>query len=240
MTGIVLVSVTLLCAGAGLIVATVYWAPKCLIRWAAKLYPSVVFAHWKCLTASVALTIDDAPSPATDEILDVLKQFEVKATFFVIGEYAASADGQRLVRRMLAEGHEIGNHGMKDEPAIKLSNNALTASIHQTEAILMRAGWEKPQARHALFRPGSGMFNQAMLHLANGLGYNTILGSVYPHDPRCRNARCNQWHIATKAGPGDIIVIHDRDYTAGMLRQLLPVMQQKGYNLGTVAHLFQH
>ena len=67
----------------------------------------------------IALTIDDGPDPnTTGRILDVLLEHEAKATFFLIGENIAG--NEAIVRRMLAEGHEIGNHGWQDRMSLLL------------------------------------------------------------------------------------------------------------------------
>ncbi|EFA86496.1 hypothetical protein PPL_00290 [Heterostelium album PN500] len=85
----------------------------------------------------VALTIDDAPSRDTEAILDIFEQYNVKATFFLIGKHAMrSAYHQRVLDRVLDQGHEIGNHMWRDEPSINLELDEFERQLIQVDQII--------------------------------------------------------------------------------------------------------
>jgi hypothetical protein len=103
----------------------------------------------------VALTLDDGPDPnpdlstnATAQVLDLLAQHQVQATFFVIGENLKTPIGQTLAQRMVAEGHELGNHMMVDQKSVELAPAAFEQQLQQADQIL------KTFATPNWFRPG--------------------------------------------------------------------------------------
>jgi len=125
----------------------------------------------------IALTIDDGPdSTTTPQILDILKQYKVRVTFFLISDHIH--ENEALVSRMAAEGHELGNHMTKNQPSIRLSTESFEDDLLQADQILSNYGMVK------WFRPGSGWYNQGMLNTASKHGYRCALGSVYPFDPQ--------------------------------------------------------
>ncbi len=142
---------------------------------------------------------------------------------------------QDLVRN----GNELGNHAMNDEPSWSLSDSELTVQIHAVQNKIRDAyaavGVEPPQN---YFRPGSGFFSSRMRKLVSDLGYQMVLGSVYPHDPQIKFWRINARHILGMLRPGGIIVCHDRrGWTPPMLRKVLPEMKLRGYQVVTVTEL---
>lgn len=163
----------------------------------------------------MALTIDDAPSPQTAQILDLLKAYGAKATFFVIGSQIASHPD--LVQRMHDEGHEIGNHAWRDEASISLPLSELERQILEVEALVpANAGTAK------YFRPGSGFFSRRMVERVMELGYRVVLGSIYPHDAQIHNPERNARHVLSMLRPGGIIIMHDRrSYSAEQLEFVL-------------------
>ncbi|MEO0852226.1 MAG: polysaccharide deacetylase family protein, partial [Cyanobacteria bacterium J06648_11] len=107
----------------GLAIALAFLRPYPLLAVAARLSPDVTF-FVESERSAVVLTIDDAPAPATTpQILDLLKQYDARATFFIIG--ALGRKHPDLLERIVAEGHELGNHTMRDEPSIRLSREEL-------------------------------------------------------------------------------------------------------------------
>ena len=222
---------------------TIYKPPALLIRYFAYRWPDVLF-HVPTTTKAIALTIDDAPSDHTAEILDVLRANGAKATFFVIGGQVAGREA--LLERMVAEGHELGNHAMRDEPSRALSDAVLTEQIVQVEGMLKKVyaataaeveGTGKPPK---YFRPGSGFFSERLRRVVKGLGYRVVLGSVYPHDPQISWWRLNARHILSMLRPGAVVICHDRrSWTVPMLKRVLPVLRKRGYEVGTVSELLK-
>lgn len=133
----------------------------------------------------VTLTLDNGPSPdVTPQVLDTLIAYDVKATFFVLGEQAQTIDGQRLVARASAEGHAIGNHTFTHA---LLGDIPLDAALEEVDATqrLIKAFVGPNQ----LFRPtgGGGVINEKVMqrglfnHLL-GAGYSCVLWNCVPRD----------------------------------------------------------
>ncbi|GAM27560.1 hypothetical protein SAMD00019534_107360 [Acytostelium subglobosum LB1] len=87
----------------------------------------------------VTLTIDDAPSPDTMDILDILAEYDVKATFFLIGKHVMrKRSNQNILDRMLDQGHELGNHMWQDEPSITLESKEFERQLIHVDQIINR------------------------------------------------------------------------------------------------------
>lgn len=214
----------------------VYKPPKIVINYFQRRFPDVLF-HIDTARKVVAFTIDDAPSPYTRDILEILKAHGAHATFFVIGGQVAGCED--VVDEIVRQGHELGNHAMHDEPSISLTSDVLGEEIQQVDGLINQAyktvGTER-QARH--FRPGSGVFSERILNVAAKLGYDTVLGSIYPHDPFIKYWRVNAWHVLSMLRPGAVIICHDRrSWTVPMLQKVIPAMKQRGYEIVTVSRL---
>lgn len=195
---------------------TIYKPPTLLIRMLQRYNENVIF-HVPLPSAQrvVALTIDDAPSSETDKLLDLLHAHHAKATFFVIGSQVAEHPG--VVERIHAEGHELGNHAMTDDPSFRLPVSELARQIGEVEALL------PPNANGMkYFRPGSGWFNRKMKAAVEALGYRLVIGSVYPHDPQIHRPAWNAKHVLSMVKPGSVVIMHDRrSYSAEQLRLIL-------------------
>ena len=96
------------------------------------------------------------------------------------------------------------------------------------------------ERQSSLFRPGSGIFSQRLLDIAHRLGQQTVLGSIYPHDPFIKYWWINAWHILSMLRPGAIVICHDRrSWTIPMLKKVLPAMKRRGYEIVTVSDLLR-
>lgn len=187
----------------------------------------------------IALTIDDAPSEFTREILEVLKENEARATFFIIGGQVAGRE--EVLKSIAKSGMELGNHAMHDEPSRSLSPTQLENEIREVEGSINGTymALELPRPPK-YFRPGSGFFSTGMRAQVRELGYKMVLGSVYPHDPQIPYSRVNAKHILSMARPGGIIICHDRrGWTVPMLRNVLPELKKRGYTVTTVTGLLE-
>jgi peptidoglycan/xylan/chitin deacetylase (PgdA/CDA1 family) len=214
----------------------IYKPPKSVISYLQSRNPSVLF-QIQTGQKIVALTIDDAPSPYTREILDILKENDVTATFFVIGNQVPG--NENVLADIVRAGHELGNHAMHDEPSISLSSDVLAQEINQVDVIIDHAYEQGSRARTShYFRPGSGVFSHRILAVAEKTGYQTILGSIYPHDPFISRWKVNAWHVLSSLRPGAVVICHDRrSWTVPMLRKALSGMKQKGFEVTSVSGL---
>jgi len=183
---------------------------------------------------TVALTIDDGPDPATTaRILDVLERHGARATFFLITDRVPG--NEAILRRILDEGHEIGNHLTREEPSIQLPAERFERELIAAHEVL--AGY----ADQRWFRPGSGFYSPEMLETAERHGYTTVLGSVYPLDAQIPSASFAERHILANVRPGSIIVLHDVGdrglRTAATLGAVLPELEARGLEVTTLSEL---
>lgn len=214
----------------------IYKPPVFIVNKLQHRFPQVLF-HIPTARKVVALTIDDAPSQYTSQILDILKENGAAATFFVIGGQVAGRES--LLQDILKAGGELGNHAMHDEPSINLPSATLEAELEQVDGMINHAYEAVGQNRTAnYFRPGSGIFSQRVLDVASSLDYRTILGSIYPHDPFIPYWRINAWNILSGIRPGAVIICHDRrSWTVPMLKKVVPEIKKRGYEIVTVSGL---
>jgi peptidoglycan/xylan/chitin deacetylase (PgdA/CDA1 family) len=206
-------------------------------RW---LLPHVIARAPGCLFSvptserAVAITIDDGPDPeGTPEILAVLREHGAHATFFLISSRVKGQES--LVRRIVAEGHEIGNHLTREQPSIRLAPETFAAAVAEADTALAPFGPLK------WLRPGGGLFNANMLQTIDRAGYRCALGSIYPFDPHLRSATIAAAYIVANTRPGAVIILHDGGArgprTAETLRRALPELQARGYRGVTLTEL---
>lgn len=219
----------------------IYKPPHALIKYFARRWPDVL---WHVPVSPnnkvIALSIDDAPSGYTTQIMDTLADNAVKATFFVIGGQVEGRE--ELLRGVVVRGNELGNHAMHDEPSVSLPADRLTAELEQVETFINQTysslSIDRPPNR--LFRPGSGFFNARLRAQVKELGFKLTLGSVYPHDPQIGYAWVNARHILSMVRPGSIIICHDRrSWTVPMLKKVLPELKRRGYRVVTISELLE-
>lgn len=215
----------------------IYKPPNILIRYFQHRWPDILW-HVPLKQKIIALTIDDAPSHFTQELVDVLRDNDTKATFFVIGGQVPGRE--ESLKRVVEAGNELGNHAMHDEPSRSLSPQQLSEQLIEVEGYINTTytslGKERPPNR--FFRPGSGFFSTHMRQQVQAMGYHVVLGSVYPHDPQISYPSINARHILSMLRPGSIVICHDRrGWTVPMLRKVLPVLKSRGYTVTTVSGL---
>lgn len=169
----------------------------------------------------IALTFDDGPhEQATPRVLDILARHDVRATFFVIGRFVdAHAD---LVRRIIAEGHLVGNHTYDHHRAgLFYWHRYWRDQLERTEQAIARATADdpllpgtpassRPQTASAarLFRPPMGFKSRFNLHAAAALGLTTVTWSRRARDGVATDAAAIVRRVAA-ARPGDIVLLHD-------------------------------
>lgn len=216
----------------------IYKPPTILIRYFQYRWPDVL---WYVPTSQkiVALTIDDGPSSYTREILEVLTSNDATATFFILGSQAEKRE--QILQDIIRAKNELGNHAMFDEPSRSLKDSVLKEQLESVQKMLIEAyfavGIDPPRK---YFRPGSGFFTTRMRETLKLLGYQLVLGSIYPHDPQIPFWRINSNHILSMLQPGRIIICHDRrSWTIPMLRKVLPEAKREGYRVVTLTQLLE-
>jgi peptidoglycan/xylan/chitin deacetylase (PgdA/CDA1 family) len=150
----------------------------------------------------VLLTFDDGPGAQTADVLDVLREHGLRATFFLVGGQVAAAAG--LVARIVAEGHTVGNHSWDHPHLTELDEAAIEMQLWSTsEAIEAAAG-----LRPAVFRPPYGDRDERVDRVAAGLGMRTLLWDVDPADWSQPGAAAIAAAVR-RAGPGEVDLLHD-------------------------------
>lgn len=186
----------------------------------------------------VALTIDDGPHPqATPEVLQVLREKQVKVTLFVLGANVEAHP--ELVTQALADGHEIASHAYSHQFLNSMPLTAAAAELERIEAVLAGIGIPKP----TLLRPPGGGYNDRIVAMAREKGYTTVLWSVDTGD--WRRAPVEQVVKTTLANvrPGSIILMHDGQYplpTPQAIGKIIDDLRGQGYQLVTVSELLEY
>lgn len=196
-----------------------------------------VIRRGKTVEKVVAITVDDGPYPqATERMLDVLKEHDVKATFFILGKSAVCYPD--MVRRTVAEGHEVASHGYSHANMAKLSRDECRAEWKRTEEVLALVGIDQV----TLFRPPSGAYGQTLTTAAQERGYRVILWDVDPRDWEGASADMIAKRILGAVHSGSIILLHDGQYpihSADALREVIPRLRSEGYSFVTVGELLR-
>lgn len=181
----------------------------------------------------VALTFDDGPSPQnTPRILDALDKNDAKGTFFILGTEAER--NPELLRRMVSDGHEIGNHSYNHKDLTKLSDEELAYQIYHTQQTVSDATGQAP----GLIRPPYGFFNVDVLER---IPFPFILWSMDTLDWKNRDSKIVSDYILETVVDGDVILLHDLyDSTAAAVERVVPELIRRGYQLVTVSELAQY
>ncbi|GGF63375.1 hypothetical protein GCM10010912_05550 [Paenibacillus albidus] len=203
-------------------------------------YPETIMTRGP-RSKSIALTFDDVPDPRfTPQLLDVLKQHHVRATFFVVGSRAEKHPA--LVARMIREGHVIGNHSYNHPQFAKLQMNEFRTQIIRTENILFSLSGYKPK----LIRPPYGDINEQQLKWAKSHGYKLVNWNVDSLDWRGLPKAQVRNNIIAHAGRGSIILQHgggghnsNLKGTIQALPEVISILRKRGYTFVTVPQMLQ-
>ncbi len=184
----------------------------------------------------VALSFDDGPTPeGVDAVLKTLEPRGINATFFLIGKHMERHPGQG--RRLLAAGHELGNHTFTHTRMLGKLPSTYDEEISKTDRLLKAEGANNP----VLFRPPFGKRLIGLPLAVDRAGYKTIMWDVEDdaeHHPRPRDYADD---ILRRVRPGSIILMHpmyDHSQTAkDALPLILDGLKAKGYRVVTVGEL---
>jgi peptidoglycan-N-acetylglucosamine deacetylase len=184
----------------------------------------------------VAMTFDDGPSAeTTPRLLDILKERNIKVTFFEIGQNAER--NPAIVKRILAEGHEIGNHSWTHPQLSKLSDERVTEEITKTQDAIKNASGSGYTP--TLLRPPYGAITARQKEwIEKQFGLSIIMWSVDPFDWKRPGASVIEQRILAGARPGAIILSHDiHKQTVDAMPATLDALAAKGFKFVTVSQL---
>jgi peptidoglycan-N-acetylglucosamine deacetylase len=181
----------------------------------------------------VALTFDDGPDPTrTPALLDALAELDVKATFFVVGAGVDAHPG--VCRRIVAEGHEIGNHTYHHRYLPLASARGVTEELVATDRAIERATGVTP----VLARPPWGARRPSTVRAFARLAKRLVLWDVNSFDWRGAPAPEVARRVLERARPGSIVLLHDArdggEVTIEAVRLIVPALRAKGFELVTV------
>ena len=181
----------------------------------------------------VALTFDDGPDPKhTVAVLNLLKQYGAKGTFFVCG-YRVRQHPE-ILRRMVAEGHEIGNHTMshKAKPAASLA----AREIDETTELIKRASGKYP----TLFRPPYGIRDASTTRYALQKGFPAVIWTVGSADTSTKDDGRIYMAVFEQLRPGGIVLFHDTsDHSVKAIGRTLKTLKRTGWEMITTSDLLE-
>lgn len=202
-----------------------------------------VLYHGSAARRVVSLTFDDGPDPRyTPQILDILKAQHIRATFFVCGKRLAEYPD--LGKRIVAEGHLIGNHTDTHTSILGEPPSAARREIDLCDARIEQI----TGVRSHLFRPPKGLWNAAAYRSALSSGHTLVLWSLAFDRVAMRSSLGRQGRrVVRLARPGDIILLHDgslsrsdeRRTTVRELPDLIAGLRRRGFGFVTVTEMLR-
>ncbi len=178
----------------------------------------------------VALTFDDGPNPATtNQALDTLSKYGIKATFFVLGKNVSG--NEEILKRMKSDGHVIGNHSWSHPVLSKLSLDEAKKQITDTEDALTKVLGSSSK----LMRPPYGAITD---DIRNSLDLSFIMWDVDSLDWKSKNEASILTEIQRQVKNGSIILMHDIHVeTVNALPKVIDYLKEQGYEFVTVPEM---
>ena len=186
----------------------------------------------------VALTFNCTYSAQDmQQLLEILKEKNVHATFFLVGNYLQTSPD--LVKRMVAEGHNVGNHTFHHPDMSKISTKeAFEKELNDLETLYQQTTGQ-PMKKY--YRPPQGKYSESNLKMANDMGYKTFFWSLayvdwYEDKQPTKEEAFKK--LLTRIHPGAIVLLHSTSKTNGqILDELLTKWEEMGYHFGTLDDL---
>ncbi len=194
------------------------------------LFPSFV---WRMPSQKIFLTFDDGPHPvATQSVLDVCKERNIRGTFFLTGKNISG--NEQIVRRIVDEGHSVGIHAYTHTRALAFSKERTKEEILKTQHLLQ----SMIKQRIRLFRPPFGFFSWHTIAAAKELDFLLVMWSCLTGDFRNWSDDKIVSTATSKLRKGSILVFHDNDLTVhkitNVLNRTITEIQQRGFEFGAI------
>jgi len=197
-----------------------------------------VFIDSQTTQKVVALTFDDGPySPYTEQVLDILQEYNVPATFFLVGENVEK--NPELVRRIVREGHQIGNHTYHHVDLLKGDSKTIAEEIDRTSTAISKITGITPH----LVRPPHGFRDPVVMGIMAERGLKVVEWSVMSRDWTNPGVEAIVDRTVSKVKNGSIILLHDGDGISSQAsriqsveaaRRIIQTLQAEGYQFVTV------
>lgn len=180
----------------------------------------------------IALTFDDGPNYNTNRILNILEEYDVKATFFVLGNRISG--NEYILKRMVSNGNEIGNHTFNHLLLTKYKEDKVRSEIMDTRNLIFDVTSTYPR----LFRPSYGSFNKMIKRVADS---PIIIWDIDTLDWKYHNSKKISSRVINNVKDGDIVLMHDiYSATSNALLVIIPTLKEMGYSFVTVSELFYY
>ena len=181
----------------------------------------------------IAITFDDGPSLFTLEILELLKKYNVKATFFCIGKNIETHP--EILKQVIADGHLVGNHSYNHSPFFDFYNaKKVKEEIEKTDALLEKYTSKKIN----FFRPPYGVTTPSIRRALQTTGHTVIGWNIRSLDGGTKNQNLIFNRIIKRVCPGGIVLLHDTGlHSVLVLEQFLQFLQQNNYKVISVEEL---
>lgn len=181
----------------------------------------------------IAFTFDDGPHPGyTERILALLADYQVPATFFLVGKQVQLHPA--LVERIFHAGHEIANHSYNHPDLRKLTDKQIAEELDKTHALIEGITAQKMK----FFRPPGGQYNDTVVEEASKLGYTMALWTVLPQDHARPEAKLIQERVLRGAANNGIVLLHSGiESTLEALPAIFEKLKEDGYEFVTLSDL---
>lgn len=184
----------------------------------------------------IALTFDDGPSPLTPQVLAILQEKKVPATFFVVGLQIKKHP--EILRRVAEAGYDVGNHTFSHSFLSQATFQEIARELGQNEDLIKKITGKNSH----WFRPPGGLFSSLLLDTAAAKGYNFILWSVDPNDWVQSNSALIEGSVVQETRPGSVILLHDGGGnqlgTVLALAGIIDNLRAKGYTFVSLDELY--
>jgi peptidoglycan/xylan/chitin deacetylase (PgdA/CDA1 family) len=179
-----------------------------------RLFPSLIF---RTNSSDIHLTFDDGPHPvATPKVLKILKEYQVKATFFLLGRNIIRFPD--VAQQILSEGHQIGNHSYSHENLFFKRRKAIENDILHAEECIQQV----LNIRATLFRPPYGYVNRSLVKVVRQMKMECILWNFDSKDFAGTKTSDLIRKFQKGTPPGSILLFHDNELTVSRITSYLP------------------
>ena len=182
---------------------------------------------------NIALTFDDGLHEMTLPVLDLLKKYNAKATFFCIGKNIEKHP--EILQRIVAEGHLVGNHSYSHSRFFDFyRKNRLIEELQKTNELIATISGKKAQ----FFRPPYGVTNPSIRRALEATGHKVIGWNIRSLDGVIKNEKIIFNRITKRVMPGGIVLLHDTSlHTVNVLEQFLQFLQKNNYTVVSLEQL---
>lgn len=181
----------------------------------------------------IALTFDDGPSVYTPEVLELLKKYNAKATFFCIGKNIETHPD--ILQKVIDEGHLVGNHSYSHSKFFDFYNaKKIADELQKTDALLEKFTSKKIK----FFRPPYGVTTPSIRRALKVTGHKTIGWNIRSLDGGLKNEELILNRIKKRVSPGGIVLLHDTaPHSVLVLEQFLRFLQKNNYQVVSIEEL---